>query len=113
MQGVFRSSTSDSSGVADESGVFLVKRDPGAAAGLHSVCVFFRQRGGQFDQKRVLDPDDKLRLYGKFFFDCFLKILGTAQFPAHINKYDDDPAKMRLSVDWANNPDNELWVEIP
>jgi hypothetical protein len=67
MQGVFCSST------ADNSGVFLVKRDPGAAAGQHSLCVFFRQRGGQFNQKCVLDPDDKLRLYGKFLLIVFLR----------------------------------------
>ena len=59
-QGVFRSST------ADNSGVFVVKRDPEAAAGLHSVCVYFRQRGGKFDKTCALDPSNKLRLYGKY-----------------------------------------------
>ena len=67
LQGVFRSSTADSNGVADSSGVFLIKTNPEAAAGLHSVCVYFRQREGQFDQKCALDPDNKLRLYGKCF----------------------------------------------
>ena len=61
-QGIFLSSTADSNGVADSSGVFLVKRDPDAAAGFHSVCVYFRQRGGQFDKTCALDPGNKLRL---------------------------------------------------
>jgi hypothetical protein len=66
LQGVYSSSTADSSGVADDSGVFVVKRDPDAAAGLQSMCVYFRQRGGQFDRKCALDPGNKLRLYGKY-----------------------------------------------
>jgi hypothetical protein len=56
LQGVYSSSAADSSGVADESGVFLVKTDPDAAVGKHSVCVYLRQRGGQFDKKCALDP---------------------------------------------------------
>jgi hypothetical protein len=68
MQGVFRSSTSDSSGVADESGVFLVKKDAGAPDGTRSICMFFRQRGGQFDKKCAQDPGNKLRLYSKCFW---------------------------------------------
>ena len=59
LQGVFSSST------ADNSGVFVAKRDPDAAAGAQSVCVYFRQRQGQFDQKCALDPEDKLKLYSK------------------------------------------------
>jgi hypothetical protein len=66
LQGVYSSSTADSSGAADDSGVFEVKRDPDAAAGQQSVCVYFRQRGGQFDKKCVQDPGNKLRLYGKY-----------------------------------------------
>ena len=66
LQGVYSSSTADSSGVADASGVFLVKRDSVAADGLQSVCLYFRQRGGQFDKKCAQDPDNKLRLYGKY-----------------------------------------------
>jgi hypothetical protein len=66
LQGVYSSSTADSSGVADESGVFLVKTDPDAAAGEHSVCVYLRQRGGQFDKKCALDPSNKLRLKSKY-----------------------------------------------
>ncbi len=65
LQGVYSSSAADSSGVADESGVFFVKRDSGAATGIHSVCLFLRQRGGQLDKKGVLDTEDKRRLYGK------------------------------------------------
>jgi hypothetical protein len=78
MQGVFRSSTSDSSGVADESGLFVIKRDAGAADGTRSVCVLFRQRGGQFDKKCAQDPGNKLRLYSKCCWQ-FLKILGTPE----------------------------------
>ncbi len=66
LQGVYSSSAADSSGVADESGVFLVKTDPDAAAGEHSVCVYLRQRGGQFDKKCALDPSNKLRLKSKY-----------------------------------------------
>jgi hypothetical protein len=66
LQGVYSSSAADSSGVADESGVFLVKTDPDAAAGKHSVCVYLRQRGGQFDKKCALDPSNKLRLKSKY-----------------------------------------------
>ena len=61
-QGVFRSSTADKSGVADSSGVFQVKTNPDAAAQLHSVCVYFRQRGGQLDKTCALDPGNKFRL---------------------------------------------------
>ncbi len=60
LQGVYSSST------AESSGVFVVKRDPDAAADQQSVCVYFRQRGGQFDKKCARDPDNKLRLYGKY-----------------------------------------------
>jgi hypothetical protein len=60
LQGVYSSST------AGSSGVFKVKRDPDAAAGQQNVCVYFRQRGGQFDNKCVQDPGNKLRLYGKY-----------------------------------------------
>ena len=78
MQGVFRSSTSDSSGVADESGVFLIKTNPDVSFGTRSICVYLRQRGGQFDKKCALDPGNKLRLYSKFCWQ-FLKILGTPE----------------------------------
>jgi hypothetical protein len=60
LQGVYSSSA------ANSSGVFKVKRDPDAAAGQQIVCVYFRQRGGQFDNKCVQDPGNKLRLYGKY-----------------------------------------------
>jgi hypothetical protein len=63
LQGVYSSSAADSSGVADDSGVFLVKTNPDAAAGQHSVCVFFRKSRGQYDKKCAQDPDNKLRLY--------------------------------------------------
>jgi hypothetical protein len=66
LQGVYSSSAADSSGVADDSGVFLFKTDPDAAAGTKSVCVFFRQSGGQYDKKCALDPENKLRLYSKY-----------------------------------------------
>jgi hypothetical protein len=66
LQGVYSSSAADSSGVADDSGVFLVKTNPDAAAGTKSVCVFFRKSRGQYDKKCALDPDNKLRLYGKY-----------------------------------------------
>jgi hypothetical protein len=66
LQGVYSSSAADSSGVADDSGVFVVKRDRDATAGQRIVCVYFRQRGGQFDNKCVQDPGNKLRLYGKY-----------------------------------------------
>jgi hypothetical protein len=63
LQGVYSSSAANSSGVADDSGVFEVKRDPDAAAGQQNVCVYFRQRGGQFDNKCVQDPGNKLRIH--------------------------------------------------
>ena len=66
LQGVYSSSAGDSSGVADDSGVFLVKINPDATAGQHSVCVYLRKSRGQFDKKCVQDPDNKLRLYGKY-----------------------------------------------
>jgi hypothetical protein len=66
LQGVYSSSAANSSGVADDSGVFVIKRDPDATAGQQIVCVYFRQRGGQFDNKCVQDPGNKLRLYGKY-----------------------------------------------
>jgi hypothetical protein len=66
LQGVYSSSAADSSGVADDSGVFLVKTDPEAVAGTKSVCVYFRKSRGQYDKKCVQDPDNKLRLYSKY-----------------------------------------------
>jgi hypothetical protein len=66
LQGVYTSSAADSSGVADDSGVFLVKINPDAAAETKSVCVYFRQRGVQFDKKCALDPGNKLRLFCKY-----------------------------------------------
>jgi hypothetical protein len=66
LQGVYSSSAGDSSGVADDSGVFLVKTDPEAVAGTKSVCVYFRKSRGQYDKKCVQDPDNKLRLYSKY-----------------------------------------------
>jgi hypothetical protein len=60
LHGVYSSST------ADSSGVFVFKKDRDATAGQQIVCVYFRQRGGQFDNKCVQDPGNKLRLYGKY-----------------------------------------------
>jgi hypothetical protein len=67
IEGVFSSST------ADNSGVFIVRRDPDAADGTRSVCVYSRQRGGHFDQNCAQDPGNKLRLYSKCSWQ-FLKI---------------------------------------
>ncbi len=70
LQGVFSSSTSDSSGVADESGVFLVKRDAAAAVGTRSSCMLLRQREGPVDTKCAQDACDNLRLHRKCHWQC-------------------------------------------
>jgi hypothetical protein len=105
LQGVYSSHAKDSSGVADESGVFLFKTNPDAAAGQHSVCVYLRQRGGQFDKKCVTDPENKLRLYSKCCWK-FCKDFRDARADAarqaeHGDRSADLHSPIKPSVEWG------------